>query len=632
MISVIIPAYNEEKRIKPTIKKLKKELSSRDEIIVVSDGQDATNRIAKKLKVKVLEFKKRLGKGEALRQGFKASKGDKIVFCDADYSYQNTSIKELTKELKDFDAVIGVRKKRDKVSRRILSTGLKFLQKIFLGFTFTDTQCGFKAFKRKTLKKHLSELKTGDYGFDMELLSKIPREKIKEIVVDWKYAPHSKVNSLSTSLEIFRDLMYLSFQKYTAFWIFVLGLFVVALASSFKKMVLWDGAVYLMNAHWFAGQQIYFELLRPPFWPLFVSMFYRLQVSEIIVKSLPILISPLAGSLTYLFVKKLFSKKAGVIAALLVLTNPLFVFWSPTMYTAIPAICLTLVSLLCLSEKRDCLAIAFATLAFLTRYPFGLLLVAEGVYILINRKISFKKIVAYALIFSAIVAPWLAYNHFYFGSAFQTFKEAQMWLSPNYGPAFYFYNIFSYLSLAAVPFVVGLKSIRLNEKRWQMFLFPLLLFIYLAFFQQHKEIRYILPVVPFFLMVGAIELSRWKYWKIALTIILVVSGFFAYGDVITGYTYCDGIISSTQNLSGNVVSDYWPQTAYYGEVTAFSPQPDMTHLIEKQEISFIVASDSFPYPEELNALKNDETIVLERQISDQCQNYSVFRVIQPYTN
>ena len=78
MISVIVPAYNEEKRIEKTLKKLKKE--NPGEIIVVFDGDDRTPEIVKKFKnVKLVQFKKRLGKGGAFFKGFEKSMGDVIV-------------------------------------------------------------------------------------------------------------------------------------------------------------------------------------------------------------------------------------------------------------------------------------------------------------------------------------------------------------------------------------------------------------------------------------------------------------------------------------------------------------------------------------------------------------------------
>lgn len=205
MISVIIPAYNEETQIAKTIKKLQKEA---DEIIVVCDGNDRTCKIAKKYKkVKVKEFKNRLGKGRAIKEGFKLTMGEIVAFVDADYWRQKATLNQLVKWIPKYDIVIGSRGKRKSIKRKILSWGFASLTKLILNLRFKDTQCGFKAFKRNTLKRLLSNLKTKGYVFDIELLYLAKdKYKIKEVQVDWENI-NSKINPIVDSIKMLIDLI-----------------------------------------------------------------------------------------------------------------------------------------------------------------------------------------------------------------------------------------------------------------------------------------------------------------------------------------------------------------------------------------------------------------------------------------
>ncbi len=207
MVSVIIPAYNEENRIGKTLEKLKGE--NVDEIIVVCDGNDNTVEIAKKHNVKVLEFDKRLGKGKAIKKGLKEAQKDIVAFTDADYGFQNANIKDLVKHLDESDIAIGVRKIKEikKPHRKIISKGLRLFTKSLIGLNFQDTQCGFKAFKKDVFEDIIQNVESGGYSFDIELLN-VAKDKyeIREVPVSWNVTEHSKVNPFLDSLDVFFKL------------------------------------------------------------------------------------------------------------------------------------------------------------------------------------------------------------------------------------------------------------------------------------------------------------------------------------------------------------------------------------------------------------------------------------------
>lgn len=209
MISVIIPAYNEEKRIGKTLTKILREKVG--EVIVVFDGKDNTPKIVKKFeKVKLLQFNRRLGKGKAIKRGFNSSKGNIVVFADADYGWQKTKIKKLTKWIGKYDIAIASRdrKSEKKISRKIASYGFNFLVKIILGLRLNDTQCGFKAFKRDVLADLFKRTKTNGYAFDAEMLYLAKnRYSIKEVPVKWNFEKNSKISILRDGIKMFVELL-----------------------------------------------------------------------------------------------------------------------------------------------------------------------------------------------------------------------------------------------------------------------------------------------------------------------------------------------------------------------------------------------------------------------------------------
>jgi len=216
MLSIIIPAYNEENKIVLTLEKFKKEISSSDEIIVVTEGSDKTAEICRKKGVRVLEFENRLGKGGSVKEGVKAAKGEIIVLCDADYGFQeHASLKKL---LAGFEQVSTTTryssiKIKGNIKRKIVSRGLNLLVRILFGLNLSDTQCGFKAFKSDIIKEIMPAVKTNGFAFDIELLwlAKKKGYSIKEVPMRWDYIEETTVNVYKTSIEIFKDIIKIRF-------------------------------------------------------------------------------------------------------------------------------------------------------------------------------------------------------------------------------------------------------------------------------------------------------------------------------------------------------------------------------------------------------------------------------------
>ena len=226
-LSVIIPAYNEEKRIAKTLKEIDKYLRKQDyqyEIIVVSDGsKDKTAEVVGGLtteikNLKLIDNKENHGKGFVVRQGMLAVKGDFRLFTDADNSTSIDQIEKIWPELeKGYDVVIGSRDVKgaildppQPIHRRFLGNAFRLLTQITCGtWEILDSQCGFKCLTKKAAEDIFPKCKIDRFAFDPEILviTKKLGYKIKEIPVLWKNDPESKVkfkSMIKMALDLFK--------------------------------------------------------------------------------------------------------------------------------------------------------------------------------------------------------------------------------------------------------------------------------------------------------------------------------------------------------------------------------------------------------------------------------------------
>jgi dolichyl-phosphate beta-glucosyltransferase len=233
-LSIVIPAYNEEKRIGRTLEKIIGYLKTKDyecEIVVVDDGStDSTREIVKKFegmdsRLRVIENKIGKGKGYSVRRGMLETRGKFALFSDADLS---TPIEEIEKLIywleKDYDIAIGSRDLPDsqvEIHQSFLREGMgKIFNKIMNLIVFTgfkDTQCGFKCFKRHVVNKVFSKQRINGFAFDVEniLIAMQHGFRIKEVPVRWLNAPYSKVSVMRDPVIMLYDLFKIRFNNFT---------------------------------------------------------------------------------------------------------------------------------------------------------------------------------------------------------------------------------------------------------------------------------------------------------------------------------------------------------------------------------------------------------------------------------
>ena len=216
-LSIIIPLYNEEKRLKKSlislIKFIKIKPKKKIEIIFVSDGStDSTNKIIslfikenkKILKSFLIKYAKNVGKGYAIKKGILKSKNDWILICDADMSvdpnqfniwYQNKKIIDKNK------AYFGSRRhEKSNVKSSIVrkTLGLIFILfiRILLNIRLKDSQCGFKIFHRSYALKIFKKISSFRFAFDIELTILLTKFKINiiELPLKWVHQDGSKLS------------------------------------------------------------------------------------------------------------------------------------------------------------------------------------------------------------------------------------------------------------------------------------------------------------------------------------------------------------------------------------------------------------------------------------------------------
>jgi dolichyl-phosphate beta-glucosyltransferase len=227
VISIIIAAYDEEKRIQPSLFKIKEYVTEQGvdyEIIVVDDGStDRTSKVVTYLTkgiphLKFIRYEKNRGKGYALRTGVLASKGEAVLLTDADLS---TPIEELSVLLplisdKKCDIAIGSRAlalskiiKKQPWWRQSMGKLFNKIVKILIVNDFDDTQCGFKLFSGNIARDLFKEARINRFAYDVEILALAKKKgyRIIEVPIKWINSPESKVNPIQDSFNMIVDLL-----------------------------------------------------------------------------------------------------------------------------------------------------------------------------------------------------------------------------------------------------------------------------------------------------------------------------------------------------------------------------------------------------------------------------------------
>lgn len=234
-LSIVVPAYNEERRLPATLARILSYLDKQPyqgEVIAVDDGsEDGTVEMVRGLlsrhpNLHLIENDHR-GKGYTVRTGMLTARGQLVLFCDADLAVPIEETERLLGRFEEgYDVVIGsreglgARRYEEPWFRHFMGRIFNLLVRIVAVGHFQDTQCGFKCFRREVARDLFSRLRLyGDQAptikraaltaFDVELLFlALKRDyRVAEVPVQWHYGLHSKVHPISDSVRHLRDVL-----------------------------------------------------------------------------------------------------------------------------------------------------------------------------------------------------------------------------------------------------------------------------------------------------------------------------------------------------------------------------------------------------------------------------------------
>ena len=226
-LSIIVPAYNEENRLPKTLDCIVAYVKARPyrtEIMVVDDGSsDATATLVNAYGQIHTEFRlvsngTNRGKGFSVRHGMLEARGEIALFTDADLSTPIEEADKLLAALRDqgYDAAIGSRA-LDRTLIQVHQSAIREQAGIFfnrmvrwiMGIGFSDTQCGFKAFRRERAKIIFEQQRIERFGFDPEILFLAKRHglQVAEVPVRWSHDAGTKVNVVADGIRMFLDLL-----------------------------------------------------------------------------------------------------------------------------------------------------------------------------------------------------------------------------------------------------------------------------------------------------------------------------------------------------------------------------------------------------------------------------------------
>lgn len=227
-LSIVIPALNEERRIRHTLECLVKHFNGSCEIIVVSESTDKTDDIVTEFSknsahIKLVTSATRLGKGGAFKKGVENSHGEIVMLLDSDLPVPVSDVEKVASYIGKVNVAVA--------SREVKGTKLLVyppMARVFAGKAFShifnamfdlnvrDTQCGCKAFRREALEMVLHTVESKGFEFDAELLFRIKRKgyTIGEVPVVWSYKSGSKLNLFKDTLKMGKGVLKLWVKTY----------------------------------------------------------------------------------------------------------------------------------------------------------------------------------------------------------------------------------------------------------------------------------------------------------------------------------------------------------------------------------------------------------------------------------
>ena len=434
----------------------------------------------------------------------------------------------------------------------------------------------------------------------------------------------------------------------------LIGVFILFKLIFFFRFhdIWWDEAVYIgMSKYLFSlGKLGLFEILRPIIIPIILGFFWKIGLNVILVgEIIQLLFSVGCIYLTYKIGLKLKGKITGLVAALLLTFMPLFILNSQRIVTGIPSMFFCLLALNYFIDKKIILSGVFVGLAFLVRFPQGLMLIVLVSILVVDyikdkeKKLFVNNILKIGISFFLTVLPFFIFNYFMYRNTTPKFYYAifrpliyasevmrnNIWIYEK-GYSFYLVEIFKecfviLIVLVALFFFIK-KKYYLKRKFYAVLLSLLWYLIYFSFILGHKEYRYCIVFLPFiflFVGIGMEDLYCWSkknklfnYIVMALLILIIASqfGFMIKQDITyIGWRYKNepDIVSEyykyfeNNNISGKIMTTD-PVFVAYGDNKLLPIYYDLNKAIriydqnKEDTIAIAYTPRSFPCQESDN--------------------------------
>ena len=204
-LSIIVPAYDEEQRIRPTLEEYAAHFApiygDGFEIVVVLNGcRDDTRGVVESVarvapQVRLIEFVRPLGKGGAIWEGFASARGRRLAFVDADNMVRAPEAEKLVRALDTHDVAIADRfsaaggQADQPLARKLIGLVSRAWVRWFLGLPYSDTQCGAKAFRAAAWRAVAPSVVERGWAFDLDALAHVHRLgfSVAEVQVQWHH-------------------------------------------------------------------------------------------------------------------------------------------------------------------------------------------------------------------------------------------------------------------------------------------------------------------------------------------------------------------------------------------------------------------------------------------------------------
>ncbi len=377
--------------------------------------------------------------------------------------------------------------------------------------------------------------------------------------------------------------------------------------------IMWDSAVYLLYAESVFGETVYVDRGTPPLIPTTIASIWKITgKSEIAAKFLSVSFSVLAIIATYFLGKELFNERVGFFASLFLLTNPLFVFYAPKIYTDIPLALFITMSLYLfyigtVKNKPIHLLLSGILIGISAwiKYPGLLLYFITFAFVLLSERKSLKNPylwIAY-LISLLIILP--NFTQLSGGSAWvaKSIPVYQKLLDP------YYYIIFPLILLGATPLILLLvinKEITLLQPKYMILILTIVLVF--GFYQNiinlvGKNPRYLIPAIPASVILASKELDDIRKKK-GQKIKKLITTYFVFALILSVsvvaldiYRQPKSLIQAGKFLQDNVtedsiaISNFWPEISYYShKTTKWFPrtQENLHKQLQTYKIDYVV--------------------------------------------